>query len=77
MLKLIEKIGFFRLTLIPIGVIITITAFKNGIHGMGVVGIVVILFGVLNKCLLFGTCDLDANKKTKKILFMKRKIKQS
>lgn len=64
MIKLIEKYGFFRLTLIPLGTVIIISAILNGIWGMGIIGIIVLVFGMLNKCLLMGRCDID-NKPTK------------
>ena len=57
--KIIDKIGFFRLTLIPVGLVIIISAFKNGIWGMGIVGAIILVFGVLNKCLLLGQCDIE------------------
>lgn len=59
MIKLIEKYGFFRLTLIPLGLVIIISAILNGILGMGIIGGVVLVFGMLNKCLLLGQCDID------------------
>lgn len=59
MIKLIEKYGFFRLTLIPLGLVIIISAIVNGIWGMGIVGAIVLVFGMLNKCLLMGQCDID------------------
>lgn len=58
-MNFIDKIGFFRLTLIPVGLLIIISAFMNGIWGMGIVGTIILVFGVLNKCLLFGQCDVD------------------
>lgn len=58
-MNIIDKIGFFRLTLIPLGLIIIISAFINGIWGMGIVGAIILVFGALNKCLLFGQCDID------------------
>ncbi|MCU0360289.1 MAG: hypothetical protein MUF75_06140 [Bacteroidia bacterium] len=57
--NIINKIGFFRLTLIPIGITILITAIYHGIWGMGLVGLIVLAFGVLNKCLLMGQCEVD------------------
>ncbi|MBS1645820.1 MAG: hypothetical protein JST67_00625 [Bacteroidetes bacterium] len=64
MIKIIEKYGFFRLTLIPLGVVIIISAIINGIWGMGVVGLIVLIFGLMNKCLLLGNCEIpDRNKK--------------
>lgn len=64
MLHFIQKIGFYRLLLIPIGIAIIISAYINGILGMGIIGGIVIIFGVLNKCLLLGKCEVDIPKKT-------------
>ena len=64
MLQLIHKIGFFRLLLVPIGVAIIITAYVNGILGMGIVGAIVLVFGILNKCLLMGKCEIDPPEST-------------
>ncbi|MGE0567805.1 MAG: hypothetical protein AB7O73_07640 [Bacteroidia bacterium] len=60
--KFIERVGFFRLMLIPIGVAIIITAIVNQIIGMGIVGGIILIFGVLNKCLLMGKCDIPEAK---------------
>lgn len=66
-MNIIDKIGFFRLTLIPLGLIIVISAIINEIWGMGMVGIIILVFGILNKCLLLGHCDIDDKpKKTRK-----------
>lgn len=62
MIKIIEKYGFFRLTLIPLGVVIIICAIINGIWGMGVVGLIVLIFGLMNKCLLLGNCEIPERK---------------
>lgn len=59
-MKIIEKIGFFRLTLIPLGLVIIISAYFNSILGMGVVGLVILVFGIQNKCLLMGRCEIEA-----------------
>lgn len=59
LLNVINKIGFFRLTLIPIALAILVTAIYHNIWGMGLVGLIVLTFGVLNKCLLMGQCDVD------------------
>ncbi len=65
MLQLIQKIGFFRLLLVPIGIAIIIAAFINGIIGMGIVGLIILVFGILNKCLLMGNCEIEQpSKKT-------------
>lgn len=67
MIKLIEKYGFYRLTLMPLGIVILISAIVNGIWGMGIVGGIVLVFGMLNKCLLMGQCDInDKPEKNKK-----------
>jgi len=58
-LKLIDKIGFFRLTLIPLALVIIITAFINNIWGMGIVGAIILVYGILNKCLITGQCDIE------------------
>jgi hypothetical protein len=44
---------------VPIGIAIIITAYVNGILGMGIVGAIVLVFGVLNKCLIIGKCEID------------------
>lgn len=66
MLKLIEKIGFFRVTLIPLGLIIIASAIVYKIIGMGIVGLIVLVFGSLNKCLLSGNCELPQRKEKEK-----------
>jgi len=68
MKNIINKIGFFRLLLVPIGIAIIISAIVNHILGMGLVGGIVLIFGLLNKCLLLGKCDVpfDENIKHKK-----------
>lgn len=58
MLKLIHKVGFFRLLLVPTGIAIIIAAIYHQIIGMGIVGTIVLVFGLLNKCLLMGNCEL-------------------
>lgn len=67
-MNIINRIGFFRLTLIPVGLIIIISAFINGIWGMGIVGAIILVFGILNKCLLFGQCDVDDKPEEKRNL---------
>lgn len=59
LLKLIRKIGFFRLTLVPMGAAIIISAWQNQLLGMGIIGGVVLVFGLLNRCLVSGKCDTD------------------
>ncbi len=66
MIKLIEKYGFFRLTLIPLGLVIIISAIVNQIIGMGIVGLIVLIFGLLNKCLLLGHCEVPLKRKNDK-----------
>ena len=63
MIKLIEKYGFFRLTLIPLGLVIIFSAIANQIIGMGIFGLIVLIFGLLNKCLLLGNCEVPKKKK--------------
>ena len=64
--KFLNKVGIFRLVLLPLGLIIIISAFVNGILGMGIIGGIVLAFGLLNKCLLFGNCEVDIKKNNKK-----------
>jgi len=59
MIKLIQKIGYFRLALVPLGIIIIYYAYQNKILLMGLVGVVVLIFGALNKCLLLGKCEIE------------------
>ncbi len=59
MIKLIERIGFFRLTLVPVGLLIIIQSFLNNLAGMGLVGLIVVISGFYNKCLLGGSCDVQ------------------
>jgi hypothetical protein len=66
-MNLINKIGFFRLTLIPLGVAIIVSAYNNGIIGMGLVGVVVLIFGILNRCLLLGQCEVEDKASDKKM----------
>jgi hypothetical protein len=66
MIKLIEEYGFFRLTLIPLGLVIIISAIVNQIIGMGIVGLIVLIFGLLNKCLLLGNCKVPQKRKNEK-----------
>lgn len=62
-MKFIDKIGFFRLTLVPVGLAIIITAIINGIWGMGIVGVIILAYGILNKCLITGQCDVEDKSK--------------
>lgn len=61
MLKLIQKIGLFRIVLTPIGVWIIYTAFERKEWLMALVGLVVLIFGLLNRCLTTGKCVTDFN----------------
>lgn len=63
MMKLIKRIGFFRLLLTPIAICILITAYHQQILGMGLVGLVILGFGLTNKCLLSGKCETDFDTK--------------
>lgn len=74
-LNFIQKVGFFRLILVPIGIAIIITAYINGIIGMGVVGAIVLVFGLLNKCLLMGTCEVDPKKSNSSLRSQKIKVR--
>ncbi len=64
-MRLINKIGFFRLTLMPIGITIIVSAIVNQIVGMGILGAIILIFGLLNKCLLFGQCEIDSKENKK------------
>lgn len=67
MYNLFQKIGFFRLLLVPIGIAIIIGAYVNSIIGMGIVGGIVLVFGLLNKCLLMGNCEVDPKPQKNKL----------
>jgi len=47
--------------------VIIISAIMHQILGMGIIGLVVFVFGVLNKCLLLGNCEVPKTKNTKGI----------
>jgi hypothetical protein len=72
MVKLINRIGFFRILYVPIGIAIIISAIVNGIIGMGIVGGIILVFGILNKCILMGQCELP---ETQDDLTLKNKSK--
>lgn len=40
------------------GIAIIWSAVANSLIGMGLIGLVVLVFGILNKCLLLGKCDV-------------------
>lgn len=61
-MKLIKKIGFFRLLQVPIGIWILVVAYQEKIWGMGIVGAIILIFGLLNKCLMSGKCETDFDK---------------
>lgn len=61
MLKLIQKIGLFRIILTPLGAWIIYTAFERKEWLMALVGGVVLVFGLLNRCLTTGKCAKDFN----------------
>jgi hypothetical protein len=65
-IKFIDIVGFFRLTMIPLGLVILFSAYQHRILGMGIIGLVVLIFGILNKCLLLGQCEIDSEKQSKK-----------
>ncbi len=58
-MKLIRRIGFFRLLLTPLGIVIMISAYQNHIWAMGIVGFIILIFGLLNRCLTSGKCETD------------------
>jgi hypothetical protein len=62
-MRFIDKIGFFRLTLIPLALVIIITAIVNGVWGMGIIGAIILVYGILNKCLITGQCDVEDKSK--------------
>lgn len=74
-LKFITKVGFFRLLLVPIGIAIMVTAYVNGIVGMGIIGGIVLVFGLLNKCLLMGSCEIDPKEKGSPLNYKNIKVK--
>lgn len=59
MKRIINKIGFFRLVLTPIGIGVLVSSYHNRILGMGVIGLLIIAFGLSNRCLLSGKCETD------------------
>jgi len=61
MLKLFQKIGLFRIILTPLGAWIIYTAFERKEWLMALVGGVVLVFGLLNRCLTTGKCATDFN----------------
>jgi hypothetical protein len=60
---------------VPIGSAIMVTAYLNGIIGMGVVGVVVLLSGILNKCLLMESCEVDQKPKSNPSTLTKIKVR--
>lgn len=60
-MRIIDKIGFFRIVLTPLGAWIIYTAFERKEIFMGIVGLVVISFGLMNRCLTTGKCANDFN----------------
>ena len=61
MLKIFNKIGLFRLVLTPLGAWIIYTAYERGEWLMGVIGAIVLVFGLLNRCMTSGKCATDFN----------------
>ncbi len=47
------------------GIAIIWSAIANNLLGMGLIGLVVLVFGVLNKCLLLGKCDVPDERPSK------------
>jgi len=48
------------------GLVIIVSAYRHGILGMGLIGLVVLIFGLLNKCLLMGKCDTNTTENSDK-----------
>jgi hypothetical protein len=61
MFLLINKIGLFRIVLTPLGIWIMYKAFAERDWLMGVVGLIVLTFGLLNRCMTTGKCAADFN----------------
>ncbi len=58
-LKIINKIGIFRLVLTPLAGLIIYNAYERQDWMMGGVGVVVLFFGLKNWCLMGGSCEID------------------
>ena len=63
MLRVINKIGLFRIILTPMGIWILYMAFDRGEWLMGAVGLVVLVFGLMNRCMTTGKCAVDFERK--------------
>ncbi|MBP7810355.1 MAG: hypothetical protein KA163_13755 [Bacteroidia bacterium] len=57
-LNFVNRIGLFRLVLTPLAAWIIYTAFERDDITMGVVGAVILVFGLLNWCLIGGKCKI-------------------
>jgi hypothetical protein len=59
LLKLINKIGIFRLIFTPLACWILFTAYERQDWMMGLVGAVLLFFGLKNWCVMGGSCSVD------------------
>lgn len=59
LLKLINKIGIFRILFIPLSVWMFFTAYDRQDWMMAAVGAVVLFFGIKNWCFVGGNCSID------------------
>ena len=44
----------------PLGLLIMVSAFVKGILGNRNIGLLVLAFGLYNKCIFMGNCEIDA-----------------
>ena len=58
-IRIINKIGIFRLVFTPLAAWILFTAYERQDWMMGLVGGVVLFFGLKNWCLMGGSCSID------------------
>lgn len=58
-MKLLRKIGIYRLLYTPFAVWIIYTAWQQHIWLMAIIGVVTLFFGLTNRCMLSGKCDTE------------------
>lgn len=58
LVNFINRIGLFRLVLTPFAAWIIYTAFEKNDWVMGIVGGIILVFGLLNWCLIGGKCKI-------------------
>jgi len=58
-MKLLLKIGIYRLLYTPFSMWILYTAWEQGLWTMGLIGGVTLFFGLTNRCLLNGKCETE------------------